>query len=69
MTSFFPWKIIRAITHEIEHVEKSGIYSTICTEHIQHNNDDKTKIQKLLNPEINQNEVFGNNLRNFRFFS
>ena len=43
VTSFFPWKIIRAITHEIEHVEKSFqvvTYSTICTGHIeQHNND------------------------------
>ena len=68
MTSFFPWKIIRAITHEIEHVEKSFqvvTYSTICTGHIQHNNDDVIKVevtmtrrnfQKLPNPEMNQNE-------------
>ena len=67
VTSFFPWKIIRAITHEIEHVEKRFqvvIYSTICTEHIQHNNHDVTIVevtmtrqnfQKLLNLEINQN--------------
>ena len=40
-TSFF--QIICAITHEIEHEEKSFqlvTYSTICTGHIQHNNDD-----------------------------
>ena len=68
LTSFFPWKIIRAITHEIEHVEKSFqvvTCSTICTEHIQHNNEDiiivevtmtRQKFQKkMLNPEINQN--------------
>ena len=66
MTSFFSWKIIRAIIHEIEHVEKSFqvlTYFTICTEHIQHNNDDIVivevmmigqKFQKLLNLEINQ---------------
>ena len=62
--SFFPWKIIRTLTHEIEHVEKSFqvvTYSTICTEHIQHNNDDIIIVevtmtrQKFLNPEINQN--------------
>ena len=38
VTSFFPWKIIRAITHEIEYVEKIlqvVTYSTICTEHMQ----------------------------------
>ena len=43
MTSFFPWKIIRAITHEIEHVEKSFevvTYSTIYIGHTQHNNHD-----------------------------
>ena len=68
MTSFFPWKIIRAIiTHEIEHVEKSFqvvTYSTICTGHVQRNNHDviivevtmtRQKFQKLLNSEINQN--------------
>ena len=67
VTSFFPWKIIRAITHEIEHVEKSFqvvTYSTVCIGHIQHNNHDVIKVevmmtrqnfQKLLNPEINQN--------------
>ena len=67
VTSFFPWKIIRAITHEIEHVEKSFqavTYNTICTGHIQHNNHDVTIVevtmtrqnfQKLLNPEINHN--------------
>ena len=40
-------------------------YSTICTGHIQHNNDDviiaevmttRQKFIKLLSPEINQNE-------------
>ena len=43
VTSFFSWKILRAITHEIEHVEKSfqaATYSTICTGHIKHNNHD-----------------------------
>ena len=67
VTSFYPWKINHAINHEIEHVEKSFqvvTYNTICTGHIQHNNHDVTivevtmtreKIQKLLNPEINQN--------------
>ena len=43
VTSLFPRKIIRAITHEIEHVEKNFqvvAYSTICIGHIQHNNDD-----------------------------
>ena len=67
MTSFFPWKIILVITHEIEHVEKNlqvVTYSTICTGHIQHNNHDVTIVevtmtrqifQKLQNPEINQN--------------
>ena len=66
MTSFFPWKIIRVITHEIEHVEKNFqvvTYSTIGTGHIQHNNHDVIIVevtmanifQKLLNPEINQN--------------
>ena len=67
VTSFFPWKIIRAITHEIEHVERSSqvvTYSTICTGHIQHNNDDviivkvtmtRQKFQKLLNSEIVHN--------------
>ena len=56
-----------AITHEIEHVEKSiqaVTYSTICTGHIQHNNDDviivevtmtRQNFQKLRNPKINQN--------------
>ena len=69
----------RAITDEIEHVEKSFqvvTYSTICTEHIQHNNDDviivevsmtRQKFQKLLNPEINQTEVFGN-IKEFQIF-
>ena len=39
----FPMEIIRAINHEIEHVEKSILvvtYSTICTEHQQHKNRD-----------------------------
>ena len=67
VTSFFPWKIIRAITHEIEHVEKSFkvvTSSTICTGHIQNNNDDviilevtmtRQNFEKSLDPEINQN--------------
>ena len=67
VTSFFPWKIIRAIDNEIEHVEKSfevATYSIICIGHIQHNNSDviivevtmtSQRSQKLLNPVINQN--------------
>ena len=59
--SFFLWKMIRAITHEVEHVERRSqvvTYSTICIEHIQHNNDDvismevtmtSQNFQKLLN--------------------
>ena len=58
---------IRAITHEIEHVEKSFqvvAYSIIYIGHIQHNNNDviivevtmtRQKFEKFLNPEINQN--------------
>ena len=59
-------KIIRAITHEIEHVEKSFqvvTYSTIVLDTYNIiimtspciGDDDKTKFQKLLNSEINQN--------------
>ena len=60
VTSFFPWKIIRAITHEIEHVEKSFqvvTYNTICTGHVIIVEVAMTRqnFQKLLNPEINQN--------------
>ena len=39
----FPMEDYRAVTHEIEHVEKSSqvvTYGTIYTGHIQHNNDD-----------------------------
>ena len=65
VTSFLLWKIIRAITQNIEHVEQNFqvvTYSTICTGHIYDNNHDvitvevtmtKRKFQKLLNPEIN----------------
>ena len=80
MTSFFPWKIICAITHEIEHVEKSFqvvTYSLICTGHKQHNNHDviivqvtmaRQNFQKLPNPEINQNGDVFDIFRNFRYF-
>ena len=41
--TFFPWKIIRATTHEIQHAEKSfqvATYSTICIGQMQHNDHD-----------------------------
>ena len=43
VASFFLWKVIRAITHDIGHVEQNFqvvTYSTICTGQIQHNNHD-----------------------------
>ena len=77
MTSFFPWKIILAITDEIEHIVKSFqvvTYSTICSGHIQHTNYDVTivevtmtrqKFQKLLNLEIDETLLFCDFLGNF----
>ena len=62
MTSFFSWGIIRAITHDIEHVERNFqvvTYCTICTGHIQQNNHEVIKVEvtmtkqnfeKFLNP-------------------
>ena len=77
MTLFFSWKIIRAITHEIEHVEKSFqvvTYSTLLYwTHIQHNNHDVIIVevtmifQKFINLEINEtlmfSVIFGNTLK------
>ena len=64
VTSFFLRKIIRVITQDIENVEQNFqvvTYSTVCTGHIQHDNDDviivevtmtRQIFEKLLNPEI-----------------
>ena len=71
MTSFFLLKIIRVITRNIDNIEQNFqvlTYSTVCTGHIQHNNDEviivevtmtRQKFQKLLNSEIKKTEVFG----------
>ena len=63
MTSFVPWKIIRAITHEIEHVEKSFqvvTCSTICTGHIQNNNHDVIIVEVTMIDQISKIAKFGN---------
>ena len=81
VTPFFPWKIIRAIIHEIEHVKKGFpvvTYSTIYIGHIQHNDDaiivevtmTRQKFQKLLYiRKLTNTEVLVDILRDFRFFS
>ena len=59
VTSFFPWKIIRAITHEIDHVEKS--FQVVISQYNNHGviilevTMTRQIFQKLINPEINQN--------------
>ena len=81
VTSSFPWKIIRAITYKIGHVEKSSqvvIYGTICTGHIQHNNHDviivevtmvRQSFQKLKTLELTKMDAFSDIFRNVRYFS
>ena len=79
--SLFPWKIIRAITKEIVHVEKSFqvvTYSAICTGQIQDKNHNVIIVevtvtgqnfQKLLNSENTKTAVLGDILRNFILLS
>ena len=48
VTSFFLWKVIRAITRDIEHVEqnfKVVTCSTICTGHIHYSKHDVIKVE------------------------